>query len=44
VIEAELLLELLMPLLAHPAGLDGGREALEWRVGRQVGEVVLSLP
>ena len=44
VIEPELLLELLVPLLANPAGLDGCREPLERRVHLQVGEIVLPLP
>src|SRR3954453_10504163 len=43
VVEAELLLELLVRLLAHPARLDGRRQLLEGRVGREVREVVLAL-
>jgi len=43
VVEPEFLLQLLVPLLAYPAGLDGGREPLERRVGWQVREVVLPL-
>ena len=43
VIEAEFLLELLMGLLADPARLDGGRQRLQGRVGRQVGEIVFVL-
>lgn len=38
VIEAEFLLHLLARLLAHPSGLDGGREDREIGVGQQVGE------
>ena len=37
VVEAELFLELLAPLLADPAGLDGGGEGLQFGVGREVG-------
>src|SRR5688572_206685 len=40
VIEAELLLELLVGLLAGPARLDRGGERLQGRAGGQVGEVV----
>src|SRR3954462_3953940 len=43
VVEAELLLELLVRLLARPARLDQGRQLLERGLGRQVGEVVLPL-
>jgi hypothetical protein len=43
VVEAELLLELLVRLLAHPARLDHGRQLFERRIGRQVREVVLPL-
>src|SRR5688572_2636487 len=44
VVQAQLLLELLVRLLAHPAGLDPRHENLERRVGRVVREMVLSLP
>src|ERR687889_277956 len=43
VVEAELLLELLVRLLAHPPGLDRRRQLLQRRLGRQVGQVVLAL-
>ena len=43
VIETEFLLELLMSLLAHPSGLDGGDQRLDGRISRQVGHVVLLL-
>src|SRR3954453_13609334 len=43
VVEAELLLELLVRLLAQPARLDGRRQLLEGRVRREVREVVLAL-
>src|SRR4051795_10529852 len=43
VVEAQLLLELLVRLLAHPARLDGRRQLLEGRVGREVREVALAL-
>ena len=43
VVEAELLLELLVRLLEHPARLDQRRQDLERRVRRKVGEVVLRL-
>ena len=43
VVEPQLLLELLVRLLAHPARLDGRRQLLEGRVRREVGEVVLAL-
>jgi len=43
VVEAQLLLELLVRLLARPPGLDQRRQPLERRVGRQVREVVLPL-
>src|SRR3954471_19662319 len=43
VVEPQLLLELLVHLLAHPPGLDQGRQLLERRVRRQVREVVLAL-
>ena len=42
-VEAQLLLELLVRLLARPARLDRRRQLLERRVGRQVREVVLPL-
>ena len=40
---AQLLLELLVPLLARPPRLDRGGELLERRVGGQVRKVVLAL-
>jgi hypothetical protein len=43
VVETELVLQLLVHLLAHPAGLDQGGEDFERRVGRVVGEIVLAL-
>src|SRR3954453_2583785 len=43
VVEAQLLLELLVRLLAHPARLDQRRQLLQGRVRREVREVVLSL-
>ena len=43
VVEAKLLLHLLMRLLADPSRLDRAGQALEWRVGGQVGEIVLPL-
>src|SRR3954470_15832818 len=43
VAEAELLLELLVPLLAHPARLDGSRQRPQRGPRRQVAEVVLAL-
>ena len=43
VVEAELFLELLVRLLAHPARLAGDRQRLQVRVGRQSGEVILPL-
>jgi hypothetical protein len=41
-VEAQLLLELLVRLLAYPAGLDHRRQLLQRRRGRQVGEIVLA--
>jgi len=43
VVESEFFLELLMRLFADPARLDGAGQLLDWRVGRQVREVVLAL-
>jgi hypothetical protein len=43
VIEAELFLELLMRLFADPAGFDGTRKLLDWRLGRQVREIIFAL-
>ena len=43
VVQPQLLLELLVHLLAHPARLDQGGQGLERRVGRKVGQVVLAL-
>ena len=43
VVEPELALELLVRLLADPAGLDRRGQDLEWRVGRQVGQLVFPL-
>src|SRR5215211_5338028 len=43
VAEAEFLLELLMPLLAGPACLDGGGQPPQRGPRRQVAEVVLAL-
>jgi hypothetical protein len=43
VVEARLLLQLLVGLLADPAGLDRRRQLVERGVGRRVGEVVLLL-
>src|SRR3954453_16484699 len=40
VVEAQLLLELLVRLLAHPARLDGPRQLLQGRVRREVREIV----
>jgi hypothetical protein len=42
VIEAELFLQLLMSLLADPAGLDGTGQLLERCVGGQIAEVVFA--
>src|SRR3954467_5501311 len=44
VAETEFLLELLMPLLANPARLDGGGERPQRGSRRQVCEVVFALP
>src|SRR4051794_6757942 len=44
VAETEFLLELLMPLLANPARLDGGGERPQRGPRRQVCEVVFALP
>jgi hypothetical protein len=43
VIKAKLFLELLMGLLADPAGFDGAGQILERRVGGQIAEVVFAL-
>src|SRR3954468_2683555 len=43
VVEPQLLLELLVRLLAHPARLDQRRQLLQGRVRREVREVVLAL-
>src|SRR4051812_32048758 len=43
VVEPDLVLELLVQLLAHPAGLDQRRQPLERGIGREVREVVLPL-
>src|SRR3954469_4913973 len=43
VAEAQFLLELLVPLLADPAGLDGSRQGAQRGPRRQVAEVVLGL-
>src|SRR3954463_2688713 len=43
VAEAQFLLELLVPLLADPAGLDGSRQGAQRGARRQVAEVVLAL-
>jgi len=42
VVEAELLLQLLVRLLADPPRLDGAGEVLQRRVGGQVGELVFA--
>ena len=44
VVEARFLLQLLVGLLADPAGLDGSGELLERRIGGKVGEMVLRSP
>jgi hypothetical protein len=43
VVEPEFLLQLLMSLLADPAGLDGGGEVAQSQRRRQAGEVVFRL-
>ena len=43
VVQPQLVLELLVQLLAHPARLDQGGQGLERGLGRQVREVVLAL-
>ncbi len=43
VIETEFLFQLLMRLLADPAGLDRRREGLQGRAGGMAGEIVLPL-
>lgn len=42
VVQAEFFLELLMGLLASPAGLDGAGQSLDRGVGRQVGEIIFA--
>ncbi len=42
-VQAQLILELLVHLLADPARLDQGGQDLERRVGRMIGQVVLAL-
>jgi len=43
-VQAQLFLELLMRLLAHPTRFDRGGQLLQRCVGRQVGQVMLLLP
>src|SRR4051812_32174947 len=43
VVETQFLFELLVPLLAHPARLDGGGEGAQRGARRQVAEVVFAL-
>ena len=43
VIEAKLLFELLMSLLADPSRFDGGGQGAQVRFGRQVSEIVFLL-
>ena len=43
-VQAQLLFELLMRLLAHPTRFDRGGQLLQRCVGRQVGQVILLLP
>ena len=44
VVEAEFLLELLVRLLAHPARLDRGGQALQRGPNRKVAEIVFAFP
>ena len=41
-IEAKFFLQLLVRLLTNPAGLDGRGKRLEWRVFRQIDEIIFT--